>query len=150
MVPQQDESILSQIEPDRLIKSRKKVISPESLQIPTIGNKKVLIHLKDLEAKTDFLVDVLFNRRPYTLKGKCQLRVHRMVRLLRLDSNGRVHSNLDDSLVDGTHLHIYKEGSHDRWAYPPPENIFSNLEDAATTLREFLVYCNVTNIPTIR
>lgn len=101
--------------------------------MPTVGNKKVLIHLKDLEAKTDFLVDVLFNRRPYTLKGKCQLRVYRMVRLLRLDSNGRVHSNPDDSLVDGTHLHIYKEGSHDQWAYPLPENIFSEFEDAATT-----------------
>ena len=97
-----------------------------------------------------FLVDVEFNRKPDSLKGKFQLRVFNSVRLVRLDFNGSSHLNPDHSRVGTSHLHIYREGYHDRWAYDPPKDSFRNLNDAANTLREFLAYCNVINIPPIR
>ena len=31
---------------------------------------------------------------------------------------GSPHTNPDDQIIGGTHLHIYKEGFDDRWAYP--------------------------------
>ena len=46
------------------------------------------------------------------------------------------------------HAYIYREGYETKWAYPLPNDIFSNQNDLVKTLIEFLQYCNVEgNIP---
>ena len=145
-----DDPGLSQAEADQLIKTRKQVISLESFEMPTLLDHRKIINLTETGSVTKFHVDIEFNRRPNSLKGKYQLRVRGKVRLLRLDFNGPSHSNPDGSEVGETHLHIYKEGEHDQWAYEPPKDYFSDFNDAANTLREFLEYCNVDNVPEIR
>lgn len=142
--------ILSQNEANRCLAMEKKVVSSEPIEIPLTRGYKRKIELIGSDTKFTFVVDVQFGSRRNTRKGKCQLRVRNSVRLLRLDYNGPVHSNPDDSVVGGTHLHLYKERDSDRWAYEPPNNMFSDLYDNARTLQEFLTYCNVTNIPLIR
>lgn len=150
MEQNQNESILSQDEADRLIAIGKIIIGPESFKMPTFGDEKKIISLEDTQAVTSFRVDIQFSRRSNSLKGNYQLRVHSNVPLLRLDFNGPSHSNPDGSKVGGNHLHIYKEGEEDRWAYEPPRKSFSEFNNAARILQEFLKYCNVLNIPTIR
>ena len=143
MEQKQDEGILPQAEAYRLIAVRKQIISPEQFKMSNFENDRKTIKLASDEPTDSFVIDVEFKRRRNSLKGKCQLRSRRTVRLLRLDSNGSRHLNPDGSKVGQTHMHLYKEGDSDRWGYELPKNMFTNLDDAATTLREFLKYCNV-------
>ena len=147
---EQNNPKMPQSEADRLIKARKRVISLELFEMPSFGNHRKILSLTETRTWTKFLVDVAFNRKKNSLKGNYQLRVNGTVRLLRLDFNGPIHTNPDGSRVGTNHLHIYKEGDHNRWAYEPPKDYFSNFNDAANALREFLKYCNVINIPAIR
>jgi hypothetical protein len=45
------------------------------------------------------------------------------------------------------HLHLYREGYADKWAFPVPGASFSNLADLWVTLDDFMRYCNVTKTP---
>ena len=48
------------------------------------------------------------------------------------------------------HLHLYKEGIGDRWAYPVPPEHFNALSDLFRSLKDFMEYCKIVNPPTIR
>jgi len=69
--------------------------------------------------------------------------------LVRFDSFGR-HTNPDGQKFVGPHIHIYKEGFDDKFAYP----IDSIGADLSTSMQEvlvkFLKYCNIQNIPPIQ
>ncbi len=67
--------------------------------------------------------------------------------LVRLDTHKK-HMNPDGTIIEGNHIHIYKEGYKDSWAYPLPyKHInFSNLSDFKTTFLEFLEFFNIEKI----
>lgn len=66
--------------------------------------------------KTDFLMDI--NRNRYVLeKITFQNRVQKTVVLLRLDLDTKPHRNPDSKHISGNHLHIYREGYGDAFAY---------------------------------
>jgi len=50
--------------------------------------------------------------------------------------------------VTGNHLHIYKEGFGDKYAYPLPEE-FIDCKDINDFLEKFMNYCNIVNKPII-
>lgn len=50
---------------------------------------------------------------------------------------------------DCPHLHLYREGYDDKWAYPLPEDRFSDPDDRWRLFEEFMAYCNVTRVPNI-
>ena len=81
------------------------------------------------------------------LKGTLQNRARGCIILARLDYGGAPHRNPDEQEIPSPHLHVYKEGYGDKWAYPIDPRIFSNIEDHWQTLHEFLDYCNVTRPP---
>lgn len=68
--------------------------------------------------------------------------------LARLDIGGPPHRNPDGEEIACPHLHVYREGYGDKWAFPLPDS-FSNHEDAWKTLFEFMDFCNVSTRPTI-
>lgn len=109
MEQNQNESILSQDEADRLIAIGKIIIGSESFKMPTFGDEKKIISLEDTQAVTSFRVDIQFSRRSNSLKGNYQLCVHSNVPLLRLNFNGPSHSNPDGSKVGGNHLHTKRK-----------------------------------------
>lgn len=43
----------------------------------------------------------------------------------------------------------YREGYGDRWAYPVPEDQFSDINDMWQTLQDFMRRCNITQPPKI-
>lgn len=78
-----------------------------------------------------------------------QTRARKEIPLARLDIGGRPHRNDDGTVLLPPHLHLYKEGFHDRWAIAPPSDKFTNLEDIQTTLGNFMRFCNIVLPPKI-
>lgn len=70
--------------------------------------------------------------------------------LARLDFGGRPHRNPDHTRVASPHLHLYREGYADKWAFPVPVGRFANVADAWRTLEDFMQFCNVVEPPIIR
>jgi hypothetical protein len=70
-----------------------------------------------------------------------------MVILARLETGGPPHRNPDDSEVRCPHMHLYREGYADKWAFPVPGDLFGDLDDAWRTLHEFMAFCNITRPP---
>ena len=63
--------------------------------------------------------------------------------LARLDYGGPPHRNPDGAEIGSTHLHLYREGYGDRWAYEPPQGAFIDLGDRWRTFQDFLRFCSV-------
>ena len=80
-------------------------------------------------------------------KFTMQTRARAIVVLARLDINGAPHRNPDDEEIPAPHLHLFREGYGDKWAYAVPAEIFTNLSNRWTTIQEFMRYCNITKPP---
>ena len=67
--------------------------------------------------------------------------------LLRFDALGR-HTNPDGKSFDGPHVHIYKDGYDDKFAFSVSEiGIDENNLQTDAVLIQFLTYCNIVNCP---
>lgn len=70
--------------------------------------------------------------------------------LLRYDALGR-HTNPDGQTFEGAHVHIYKEGYNDKFAYPVGAiGLKEDQVNAEDILMQFLKYCNVNDVPNIQ
>ncbi len=64
---------------------------------------------------------------------------------------GHPHRNPDGKEVGPKHLHLYREGYNNlQWAYEIPKSDFSDLDDIYKTIKDFLQYIHVVNIPEIQ
>lgn len=66
-----------------------------------------------------------------------------LVRLC-IDSD-QVHENPDGKIIRGSHIHMYKEGHFDKFAYPLSEYGFTN-ENIIPVLEQFFEICNIEKI----
>lgn len=118
---------------------------------PIIMNEKNRRNTRKLVGSTsEFILDIC-NGRIELSKVKYQTR-HSTTNtiLLRIDtSSGGLHFNPDGTPVGCPHIHIYREGYGDKWAYPLNNEIFTNTNDIVTILQDFLALFNVENIPRI-
>ncbi len=69
-----------------------------------------------------------------------------MVVIARLDTGGPLHRNPDGSELPCPHLHLYRAGFGDKWAFPIPTDWPTNLS-TQLILEYFLRYCNVIRPP---
>ncbi len=70
--------------------------------------------------------------------------------LCRIDTAGRNHTNPDKREVEAPHMHIYKEGYDDSFAYPLSEiDNFEKCDSEASILFELLNYFSVVNIGSV-
>ena len=83
-------------------------------------------------------------------KLKFQNRVQIVIVLVRLDVDGAPHTNPDGQRIGGTHLHLFREGYDDRWAYPVDPTHFTLLADPGTTFQEFCAFCNIESPPPVQ
>ncbi len=137
--------MLTQLEADNLLEMLKMIQNAnEPFPFPAPGNSEVLSLLSE-DGKKEFIVDI--NRKGYiNIAEKCtyQGRYQKDNVLLRLDICGAEHTNPDGTVVSGTHLHVYREGSGDRWAYELPEEIM-HPDDLIQTTIDFLKYFKTVN-----
>ena len=120
------------------------------------------LSLNSLYGKRTFILDV--TKRRLELKYTMQTRYGTATPLVRLDVNtshtnpyADYHVDDDDpfsSIHDSCigrkfdhepHLHVYRPGFGDRWAYPVA-GVFDNTCNMGDTLLDFLGYCNIQGV----
>lgn len=135
---------LTQTEADTLIGMPKRPSSGTINIFPSPGDR-LIIELESLDKTEDFLLDVTRGRIDL-VKITYQHRARQSVILLRLDVHGAPHRNPDGVSVLCPHLHVYREGFGDKWAFPADVADFSNLLNQQQTLFDFMSRCNVTEV----
>jgi hypothetical protein len=139
---------ITSAEADFLFGLEKVAVNSDWWDFPLMGTK-IEIPLVSLDKKERFFLDV--SRGSIDLKKiKYQNRARQVVILARLELSGPPHRNPDDTEIPAPHIHRYKEGFGDKWAYPVPVEIFHNLDDQWETLQDFMTLCNVTQKPSVR
>ncbi|MCY3574558.1 MAG: hypothetical protein OXG92_12490 [Chloroflexi bacterium] len=139
---------ITQEEADYLLKMEKQRVDAAAIPFPLHG-QQIVLQLQSLDLRENFLLDLSRGRRQ-ELRVKLQTRARVVIRIARLDLGGRPHRNADGTVVQAPHLHLYREGFHDRWAIAPPSDKFSDLEDLQVTLDDFMRFCNIVQPPDIR
>jgi len=140
--------MLTQVDADKLMEMLKQFVDRATIQFPLSGQSSKW-EVKSDDGRESFFIDA--QRKGKIKLSKCTfMERYRVIEiLLRLDIDGPPHDNPDGAEIPCPHLHIYREGSADKWAFPLPPDTFSDTSDLAKTLHEFLVYCKVQNIPPI-
>ena len=118
----------------------------QKFNFPEMG-QKLHIPLFSEDLREEFLLDVRTMRIDFS-KCSLQNRVRKSIVLARLDLGNSVHRNPDKTVVTGNHIHIYKEGFDDKFAYPLPQ-LFVDCRDSYDFLEKFMDYCNVKKKPII-
>jgi hypothetical protein len=137
---------LSQAEADALLHMEKQAATEEAFDYPYHGGA-IQIPLQSPDKREQFILDV--SRSQLNLsKGTYQNRGRNIIILARLDFGGQPHRNPDDTEVPSPHLHLYREGFADKWAFPVPTD-FAHVSDPWTTLLDFMNYCHITMLPMI-
>lgn len=132
---------LSQTEADTLLAMEKYREDPTKLHEYPSGGGQVTISLVSTDQRERFILDVR-RRRIQLNRNHFHVRARQVCMLARLDLDDLPHRNPDDVLVPGPHIHLYKEGFGDKWAYPLPE-CFTDPKDCMLTLKQFLEFCAI-------
>lgn len=132
--------MLTQTEADTLIALSKTFIETKTVSIPS-GCDQTYELISD-DKKERFLID-LWRGTIRLSKLKFQTRGRKVIVLVRLDIDGAPHTNPDVTRLEGTHLHIYREGYEDRWAIPLPLREFKNPANIRQSFEDFCRYCNI-------
>ena len=138
---------LTQAEADALFALEKHRSDTDQWNYPGLGSK-ITIPLISTDRHESFLLD-LRRSRFVLARGTYQTRCRQIVILARLDFGGTPHRNPDGEKVGSTHLHLYRQGFGDKWAFSIPENYFSNLQDLWQMLEDFMRFCNIVEPPDI-
>jgi len=136
---------LSQQEADDLLAMRKEREKNKTYHLPT-GGKQIHIPLVSCDKEHRFILDINSGRaiiRKYTFQTRLNV-----IALIRLDINGRPHTNPDAVYVGGTHIHRYREGCGLAWAEALPESFGS--ADILELLDRFMTDCTIVKKPKIK
>lgn len=138
---------LSQTEADELIQMEKHRENDFQYKFPTLGGK-IAVPLESSDKREKFLLDI--HRGTINLKKVMyQNRARSSIVLIRLDLYGSAHPNPSGEEISCPHVHIYREGFADKWAFPIDTNQFQDIRDIRITLYDFMKYCNITKQPYI-
>jgi hypothetical protein len=136
---------LTQAEADTLLAMEKHRLIEQCFRWPDLG-RKLTVDLLSIDKRERFQLDMASSHIKLS-KFTFQNRGRSTVILARLDIDGAPHRNPDDAEVSGTHLHLFREGYGDKWAFPVPPEAFRDLSSLWTTLHDFMKYCNITKPP---
>lgn len=137
------EIVLPQSDAESLLKIEKIRADETVRAFPDLGGA-IEIPLVSRNNRESFSLDV--SRKRIALTTKYQVRGRQVVVLARLDF-GAPHRNPDGIELGVPHIHLYREGFGDKWAYPVPSQMLTNPNDAWQCLVDFMLYCNVTEEP---
>lgn len=137
--------MLTQAQADLLMRMPKRMVNVGILVLPPAGAKYVW-QANSLDGREEFLIDYRQGSICLT-KITVQERYQTTEILLRLDLDGPPHTNPDSTTVPTPHLHVYREGYGDKWAYPVPSEIDLSSGNRVDILVSFLRYCGVNPVP---
>ncbi len=144
--------MLTQFEAEGLMALAKRFIAaPPAISVPPGADDSY--ELTALTGRERFALDVqrgTFRMSRPTLNE----RVRTCVVLVRLDIDGRPHTNPDGTAVGRSHLHVYREGFEDKWAIPLAEAkapggalAFPGTGERAQLFKAFCAYCHIQDAP---
>ncbi len=139
---------LAQAEADALLAMEKRRAGSAERDYPGLGGR-LTAPLVSVNGRERFFLD-LRRARIDLQKGTYPNRGRETGTLARLDFGGAPHRNPDGKEVGSLHLHLYREGFGDKWAFPAPAVSFPNLDDPWLTLEDFMRFCRITEPPIIR
>jgi hypothetical protein len=139
--------MLTQTEADGLIAMRKTFEQPVSISIQP-GSDQTHELIGD-DKKERFLLDIGRGTFRFS-KLKYQTRGRKVIILVRLDIDGSPHTNPDGMKIDGYHIHIYRQGYEDKWAYRIDPDAFPDISNMQQTFYDFCQYCNIINPPSFQ
>jgi len=134
---------ITQAEADALI-ALEKVKGDEAQYLYPGAGGYTSVPLVSVDRTEEFLLDVRRGRIDLS-KVIYQNRARQVVILARLDLGGPPHRNPDGVDLPCPHLHLYREGYGDRWAFALSPEKFPNPSDLWRTLEDFLHYCNISD-----
>ncbi len=138
---------LSQEEADRLLAMEKFPTDNDHHEFPCLGGT-LSVNLANHAEKEEFILN--YRQSSINLKKRNhQIRGRQVIILARLDLDGPPHRNPDGQELGPRHIHLYREGYGDKWAFPIPNDAFQNLDNTYGTLQDFMRYCNVVEFPNI-
>jgi hypothetical protein len=133
---------ISQNEFNYLLKLEKNFETSDSILLDTRWSRNILsLTTKDVFILDYYIGSIQINKFTYNK------RFRKTIPMVRFDSAGR-HTNPDGQFFDGPHIHVYKEGYDDKFAFPISIiGINVGSCDKTTVLNNFLKYCNINNCP---
>jgi len=139
--------MLTDLEARRLLNAIKTIVSTKPIVFPSL---KSCLTLEATSTQTNDKFQIDVHRKTLNVK-KCtyQTRYKKSINLLRIDIEGPPHPNPDGSEIPCPHIHIYKEGYDDKWAYPLSDIINTDSTDLVQVLIDFLEYNNINNRPNV-
>ena len=138
--------ILTQAEADAFLDMEKHYTGEDGFEYPSTGGS-VRIPLFSHDRREEFSLDV-FRSHVQLEKNTFQNRACKTVILARLDFGGPPHRNPDDVEIPTPHLHLYREGFGDKWAFPLPED-FVGVDGVGQLLAAFMDYCRIVTKPVV-
>jgi hypothetical protein len=138
---------IPQAEADALIAMEKQCVESKSWLFPEPGGR-LAIALTSSDKRENFILDITRARIKLT-KATYQNRARQAIILMRLDLDGAPHRNPDDQEIPCPHLHMYREGYGDKWAFLAPVDRYPNAQDLFSTFEAFMRHCNITDPPRI-
>lgn len=139
--------MLTQADADALIAMRKLFLNPMPIFLPP-GTDQTH-ELIGSDERERFLLDS-WRGTIRLSKLKFQTRARRIIVLVRLDIDGAPHTNPDGIRLGGTHLHLYREGDEDKWAYPLDTAQFNDPANIRQTFDNFCKYCHIEGVPSFQ
>lgn len=126
---------------DKFLATQKTPLTKETYNWNQLDRKPISIPLEAKEFRGEaFALDI--SRKKIVLKMKYQLRARQTIVLARLDF-GAPHRNPDGKEIGVPHLHLYREGYGDKFAYPVPPGMLRNPNDPKTCLEDFMARYNI-------
>lgn len=139
---------LNQAEADYLLRVEKVRITEEPYDSPGIaGSLELPIAARD--GREDFLLNIIRGRISLT---KCvfQLRARIVVVLARLDIDGPAHQNPDGTILGCPHIHLYREGFGDKWAFDAAKLNLSKSDRLDDVYHKFCDFCSIIEPPILQ
>jgi len=128
-------SNLTQAEADALMALEKRRVDATEWNYPNFG-ERVTVPLASIDGREAFLLD-LRRARINLKKGTYQNRGRQVVVLARLDFGGPPHRNPDGEEIGSPHLHLYREGFGDKWAFSCAKPAFPSPGRSVANARRF-------------
>ena len=137
---------LKESEAEGLLKMSKYPKEKKEYKFPGLGGG-IEIPLESKNKREDFVLDI-YRGKIQLAKVSFQNRARKNIILVRVDLGGSPHRNPNDEPVLCPHIHLYREGFGDKWAYPLPKE-FTDYKNITKTLDDFMRFCNIEERPSI-
>ncbi len=140
--------MLTQSEADALLSLEKQFVDTNLLILGKIPISESH-DLVSLDGKEKFILDIWrgsINLKKYKYNNRSR-KIHI---LARVDIGGSPHQNPDGVIVPCPHIHVYREGYDDKWAYPLKDFPFRDPENMIVVLEDFARFCHIILLPPLQ